>query len=122
MSIVTFLILMGIGMCAGLLSGVVGIGGGIIIVPALVYLLGFGQHMAQGTSIMLMLPPIGILAAWNYYKDGSYNLTYAAIIALFFVVGGYYGSKVALKLDAELLRKLFGGFMLLVALKLIFGK
>lgn len=122
MSVATFLILLGIGLAAGMLAGVVGVGGGIIIVPALVYFLGLGQHMAQGTSILLMLPPIGVLAAWNYYKDGSYNLAYAAVIAIFFIIGGYFGSRWALKVDAALLRKLFGGFMILVALKLIFGK
>ena len=115
----TVLILCVIGLSAGILSGFVGVGGGIIIVPALIYLLGMTQHQAQGTSLFLMLPPIGVLAVYNYYQSGSINFWYGAIIAILFVIGGYFGSKWALKLDANIVRFIFGIIMLYVALKLI---
>lgn len=120
MTIQTLIILAIIGACAGFLSGMIGVGGGIIIVPALVYFLGLSQHMAQGTSIALMLPPIGILAAMNYYKAGNLNVWYATIIALTFVLGGYFGSKVSLGMSQDVIKKVFGGIMLVVALKMIF--
>ena len=96
MEISTLIILILIGLVAGALSGFVGVGGGIIIVPALVYLLGLSQFEAQGTSLLLMLPPIGILAAMNYYQSGAVNWKYASVIALTFVVGGYFGSKISI--------------------------
>jgi len=121
MSITTLLILVGIGVFAGLASGMVGIGGGIIIVPALVYFLSLNQFLAQGTSIVAMLPPIGILAAYNYYRADAINWKYALVIALAFVVGGYLGSKLTLGFISEsTLKKLFGGLMLIGAIKLIF--
>ena len=113
------IILILIGLVAGALSGFVGVGGGIIIVPALVYLLGLSQFEAQGTSLLLMLPPIGILAAMNYYQSGAVNWKYASVIALTFVVGGYFGSKITLKLDETLVKLIFGILMLLVAIKMI---
>lgn len=122
MSFTTILILSLIGLTAGVLSGFVGIGGGVIIVPALVYLLHLSQHEAQGTSIALMLPPIGILAAMNYYKAGSLNLKFAAVVAVSFIIGGYVGSKVSLQMPAETVKRIFGFIMLAVALKMIFTK
>ena len=119
MEISTLIILIIIGLVAGALSGFVGVGGGIIIVPALVYLLGLSQFEAQGTSLLLMLPPIGILAAMNYYQSGAVNWKYASVIALTFVVGGYFGSKITLKLDETLVKLIFGLLMLLVAIKMI---
>jgi len=119
MEISTLIILILIGLVAGALSGFVGVGGGIIIVPALVYLLGLSQFEAQGTSLLLMLPPIGILAAMNYYQSGAVNWKYASVIALTFVVGGYFGSKITLKLDETLVKLIFGILMLLVAIKMI---
>lgn len=117
----TVLILLLIGLTAGVLSGMVGIGGGIIVVPALVYFLGFSQATAQGTSLGMMLPPIGILAAYNYYKAGSLDIKYALILGLAFVIGGFIGSKVSLGLISETnLKKLFGSFMLIAAIKMIF--
>jgi len=118
----TFAILVGIGLLAGILSGFVGIGGGVIIVPALVFLLGLSQHDAQGTSLALMLPPIGILAVMNYYKSGNLNITYAIIVAATFIIGGYFGSKLSLKLEPALVKRVFGIIMLLVSLKIIFTK
>lgn len=121
MDIQTIIILCGIGLTAGILSGFVGIGGGIIIVPALIYMLGMTQHQAQGTSLFLMLPPIGVLAVYNYYQSGNINFWYGAIIAVLFVIGGYLGSKWSLKLDASVVRLIFGIIMLYVALKLLFS-
>jgi len=121
MDILTFVLLVVIGLVAGLFSGLVGLGGGIIIIPALVFLLGMNQQTAQGTSIALMLPPIGLLAAINYYKSGAINITYALIIASAFFIGGYFGSKVALSLPEATVRKVFAAFMILLGLKMLFG-
>jgi hypothetical protein len=110
-----------IGLLAGGLSGFVGIGGGVIIVPALVYILGLTQHQAQGTSLLLMLPPIGILAVMNYYKAGHINWTYGAIIAAAFIAGGYFGSKLSLKLSPGLVKLSFGIIMAYVAFMMIWS-
>ncbi|MGD1844766.1 MAG: sulfite exporter TauE/SafE family protein [Salibacteraceae bacterium] len=109
-----------IGLLAGMLSGMLGIGGGIVIVPALVFFMGFTQHQAQGTSVATLLLPIGILAAYNYHQQKSIDYTYAIIIAGTFMLGGYVGSKIALNLDGALLKKAFGGLLLVVAVKMIF--
>lgn len=122
MSATTIIILGLIGITAGILSGFVGIGGGVVIVPALIYFLGLTQHEAQGTSIALMLPPIGILAAMNYYKAGSLNIKYALVVAATFIIGGYIGSKISLQLPAETVKRVFGIMMLFVALKMIISK
>lgn len=110
-----------IGLLAGALSGFVGIGGGVIIVPALVYILGLTQHQAQGTSLLLMLPPIGILAVINYYKAGQLNWTYGIIIAAAFIAGGYFGSKLSLKLSPGLVKLSFGIIMAYVAFTMIWS-
>ena len=121
MSASTILILICIGILAGILSGMVGVGGGLIIVPALVYFLGMGQHAAQGTSLALMLPPIGILGVMNYYKAGALNWKYAAIIALAFIIGGYVGSKLSITyLSEAAMKKTFGIIMLVASIKLVF--
>ena len=121
MTVSTLIILICIGLVAGFLSGMIGIGGGIIIVPALVYLLGISQQSAQGTSIALMLPPIGVLAAMNYYKAGSLNVKYALIIAVTFIVGGYLGSKMSLAYFSEAaMKKVFGIILMVVSIKMIF--
>jgi len=122
MTTTTIIILLLIGISAGVLSGFVGVGGGIIIVPALVFFLGFSQHMAQGTSLALMLPPIGLLGFYNYYKSGNTNLTAAAIIAVAFILGAYFGSRLSISLDQRVVKKIFGGIMLLASLKLLIGK
>jgi uncharacterized membrane protein YfcA len=118
----TYLILALIGLVAGTLGGMVGLGGGIIIIPAMVYMLGIDQRMAQGTSIAIMLPPIGLFAAINYYKAGYINVKYAVIIALTFFVGGYIGSKLSLALPEATVKKVFAGVMILTAVKMIFSK
>lgn len=121
MTITTLIILILIGVAAGFLSGMVGVGGGIIIVPALVYLLGLTQHSAQGTSLALMLPPIGILAAMNYYKAGALNVKYAAIISVAFIIGGYFGSKLSLTfISEEMMKRIFGIILFAVSIKLVF--
>ena len=109
-----------LGLMAGVVSGLIGIGGGVIIVPVLC-LLGFSQHQAQGTTLALLVPPIGILAAWTYYRQGYVNLKVAALICLGFFLGGFLGARVATALPALLLRRVFGVAMLLVALRMIFG-
>ena len=122
MSISTCIILIVIGILAGILSGVVGVGGGLIIIPLLIILLGLSQHEAQGTSLAVMLPPIGILAAINYHKAGFVKWEYAMIIAITFIIGGYFGSKYAVTLRPDILKRVFGIVMLIGALKIIFSK
>ncbi len=119
MDLTTWMLLLAIGLIAGLASGFVGIGGGMIIVPALVFGLGLSQHMAQGTSLAMMIPPIGILAVMSYYKAGAVQVQYAAILSVTFVLGAWLGSKWALKLNPTLVRFVFGVFMALAAGRLI---
>ena len=104
-----------IGLFAGAISGLIGIGGGIVIVPALIYLFGFSQHAAQGTTLAMMIPPIGILAALAYYKQGHVNLLVAGLICVGFVLGGYLGAKVAIGFPEVVLRKVFGTCLLVIA-------
>ena len=122
MSVTTLLILILIGLLTGALAGMLGIGGAIIMVPALVFIMGFSQHLAQGTSLAVMLPPIGIIAAYNYFKAGQVNLKFAVILAIAFVVGSYFGSKFALTLPQPVLKKIFGALLLLVAIRMLFAK
>ncbi len=119
MDLSTVFILVCIGMFAGILSGFIGVGGGIIIVPGLIYFLGLPQHTAQGTSLALMLPPIGILAAYNYHKAGHMNLSYAAVIAAAFILGGFFGSKLSLRLSPNAVKFFFGILMLYVSVRMI---
>ncbi len=119
MDIQTLLLLLCIGLLAGIASGFVGIGGGMIIVPALVFGLGLNQHTAQGTSLAMMIPPIGILAVMSYYKAGQIQLEYAGILALTFVLGAWMGSKWALRINPSVVRLIFGLFMLFAAGRLI---
>jgi uncharacterized membrane protein YfcA len=122
MNLLTIIILVLIGLMAGVFGGMFGVGGAIIMIPALVYFLGVDQHTAQGTSVAIMLPPIGLFAAYNYYKAGEVNIWYAIIIAMAFMIGGYFGSMIALKLSENLMRKLFGILLILLALKMILTK
>ena len=119
MDMQTLLLLLCIGLLAGIASGFVGIGGGMIIVPALVFGLGLNQHMAQGTSLAMMIPPIGILAVMSYYKAGQIQLEYAGILALTFVLGAWMGSKWALRINPSVVRLVFGLLMLFAAGRLI---
>ncbi|OPX95974.1 MAG: Sulfite exporter TauE/SafE [Syntrophorhabdus sp. PtaB.Bin047] len=118
-SVLLYLLL---GLAAGVLSGLVGIGGGIIIVPALVLFFGLSQHQAQGTTLALMVPPIGILAAWTYYKHGDVDLRIAALVAAGFFLGGLIGARFATGLSNTVLEKIFGVSLLLVAVRMIFFK
>ena len=113
-------VLLGLG--AGVLSGLIGIGGGVIIVPALLFVFGLGQHQAQGTTLALLVPPIGILAAWTYYKQGYVDLHVAALICAGFFFGGLLGAKIATSLSNIVLERVFGIALLLIALKMIFVK
>ncbi len=112
-------ILIGIGLLGGFISGSLGVGGGIVIVPSLVLILGLTQHEAQGTSLAMMLAPIGILAAINYYRAGHVNIWYAVILMAVFILGGYLGSLFAINLPATALKKIFGVLMLIVGLRMI---
>lgn len=107
MTIQLVILLLLIGLAAGVLSGLVGVGGGIIVVPALVFFLGFSQQQAQGTSLGLLLLPIGILAVLNYYNKGFIDVRVVAIMALAFVIGGWLGSKLALSLPELTVRRIF---------------
>jgi uncharacterized membrane protein YfcA len=122
MSILTIFLLIAIGLLAGIFSGMIGLGGGLIIIPALMYLLHMNQHAAQGTSLALMLPPIGLLAAYNYYKAGALNVQFAVVIAIAFFVGGYFGSRWALNIPEAVLRKIFAISLILVAIKMLWTK
>ncbi len=122
MSVYQISILLFIGICAGFLSGMVGIGGGIVIVPMLVYFLGFDQHTAQGTTLFMFLFPIGILGVMNYYNKGNVDMKIAAVICITFILGSYFGSKLALSIDKTAITKVFGVIFLIISLKMIFGK
>lgn len=116
------IILLLMGLAAGLLSGFLGIGGGIIVIPALVFFLGYSQQMAQGTSLAFLLPPIGLLAVYNYYKVGQVDLKAAAIMCITFIVGSYFSSKVATQIPEQFLKKAFAIFLLAYSIKLFFEK
>ncbi len=118
----TVIILILIGLVAGVFSGLIGIGGALIIIPALIFILHMDQYTAQGTSLAIMLPPIGLLAAYNYYKAGALNLQYALIIAAAFFVGGYLGSKFAVSIPVEILRKIFAIVLIAIAIKMLWSK
>lgn len=117
-----FLILVLIGLAAGILGGLLGLGGGIIMIPAMVFLLGFTQQQSIGTSLAVMLPPIGVFAAYNYYKAGYVDIKSALIIAAAFMIGSYFSSKFALSIPETTLKKLFSILLVLVAVKMFFSK
>ena len=110
------------GLISGTLSGMFGIGGGTILIPILVYICGFSQHQAQGTTLAAMVPPIGILAAWRYWQAGHVNIPVAAVISAGFIFGGFVGACLVQNFPDEFLRRLFGVCLLLVALYVILGK
>jgi uncharacterized membrane protein YfcA len=122
MTLYQILILIIIGLLAGFLSGTMGVGGGLVIVPSLVFILGMSQHLAQGTSLAMMLAPIGIMAVYNYFREGYVNIKYAIILALAFILGAWLGSLFSVNLTGSTLKKIFGVLMLLVGLKMITGK
>lgn len=120
MTIQTILILAATGLMAGILSGFVGVGGGIIIVPSLVFLLGMSQHSAQGTSLFVLCLPVVFLALFNYWKEGQVNWKFGLIIAITFLIGGFVGSKLSLKLSPSLVQIIFGLIMAYVSFRLLF--
>jgi len=116
------IILLSIGLIAGFFSGLVGIGGGIIIVPVLIYFLHFTQQQAQGTTLFMFLFPIGILGVYNYYKAGYMDWKAAAFMGLTFVIGSFFGSKIAVSIDQQTVKKVFGIFVILIGIKMAFFK
>ena len=111
-----------LGAAAGFLSGLIGIGGGVFIVPALVFIFGLSQQQAQGTTLALLVPPIGLLAAWTYYKEGYVDLKIAGLVCLGFFFGGLLGAKLAVSLPSGTLRRVFGGVVMLIGCKMLLGK
>ncbi|MBA2250647.1 MAG: sulfite exporter TauE/SafE family protein [Chitinophagaceae bacterium] len=116
----TIIILILVGIASGILGGLVGVGGGIIIVPSLVYFLGFSQKTAQGTSLGILLLPIGILGVWQFYKAGYVDMRTVWLVSLGFLAGSYFGSKIALSLPQDTVKKIFAILLLLVAFKMLF--
>jgi len=108
-----------LGLVTGVFSGLIGIGGAIIIIPCLVLLFGLSQHTAQGTTLALMVPPIGLLAAWIYYKQGFVDLKIAGLVCLGFFIGGLLGAKFAVGIPDQILRKIFGIVLLIASIKMI---
>ena len=122
MNVSTIIILVLIGLMAGVFSGIFGVGGAVVMIPALVYFLGVDQHTAQGTSLAMMLPPVGILAVYNYYKAGYVDIRIAILLSIAFIAGSYFGSKLAINIPQDLMKRIFGVVLLLVALKMLFSK
>jgi uncharacterized membrane protein YfcA len=114
--------LIAIGTAAGLLAGFFGIGGGIIIIPALVYVCGFSQLLAQGTSLAIMLPPVGLLAFMEYYKNGHVDVKAGIIICITMFLGTLFGAKFAHYVPADVMKKAFALFMLAISIKMLVGK
>jgi uncharacterized membrane protein YfcA len=122
MSINDIIILIIIGLTAGIVSGLMGVGGAIIMVPALVFFLGLTQHQAQGTSLSVLIFPVGFLAFWNYYKQGYVNFKIAIIIMIAFFIGGYLGSAFAVKMNERLLKIIFGILIIILGIRMIIKK
>lgn len=113
------LILSAIGLAAGMLSGLVGVGGGIIIVPALVFFLGFTQHQAQGTSLGLLMLPVGVLAVMNFYNKGHIDVRVVGVMAIAFVLGAWVGSKMALAISETAVKRVFAIILFYTAFKML---
>lgn len=113
------IILIIIGLITGAFSGILGIGGGVIVIPALVLMLNYSQKLAQGTSLAMLLPPIGLLATYNYYKAGYVDIKAAVILIITFVIGSYISSKYAVQLPDAIIKKIFAVFLIVYAIKLI---
>jgi uncharacterized membrane protein YfcA len=121
MTLSTILLLVILGLAAGLLSGSVGVGGGVIMVPLAIWFLGYTQHQAQGMSLAVLSVPVTFVAAYTYHKSGhELDWRYALIIAAAFVVGGFFGSKIAVNINQQLMKKVFGVILIIVAIKMIF--
>lgn len=122
MDITQLIILAIIGIFAGFIGGSMGVGGGVIIIPALMIFLGFTQKEAQGTSLAVLTFPVAFVAALNYYKEGYINIKFAGIMIVTFVIGSYLGSKFALSIPASTLKKIFAVLLLIIGVKMLFGK
>lgn len=122
MTVTQVLILILIGLVAGIFSGSLGVGGAIIVIPSLIFFLGLTQHQAQGTSLAFMIPPVTLLAVINYSKQGYVNWKYAVVLAVMFFIGAYIGSMISLSIPEKILKKIFGALLLFVAAKMIFSK
>ena len=109
------------GFLTGILGGLFGVGGGEIFIPLLIYVFGFSQHKAQGTSLAVLLPPIGLLATIRYYRAGHVDFVVAGLLALGFFVGASIGAIAATRIHGDLLRRAFGGFLFIVSLHMMFG-
>ncbi|WP_438961936.1 TSUP family transporter [Nonlabens sp.] len=121
MTLETIILLVILGLLAGFLSGSIGIGGGVIMVPLAIWFLGYSQHQAQGMSLAVLAVPVTLLAAYTYHKNGhELDWRYVPFIAIAFIIGGYFGSKVAISLNQQLLKKVFGIILIIVAVKMIF--
>ena len=122
MTLAQILILLVIGLFAGMVGGSLGVGGGIVIVPALVLIMGFSQHEAQGTSLAVLLFPVAILGVVNYYRNNYVNFKFALILIVAFIIGSYFGSLISVNLPEKILKKIFGLFMLIVSIRLLLSK
>jgi len=122
MTVTQIILLAIIGLIAGIFSGSLGVGGAIIVIPALVFFLGLSQHQAQGTSLAFMIPPVTLLAVINYWKQGYVNWKFALILALMFFIGAYIGSTISVNIPEKILKKIFGALLLFVAARMIFSK
>ena len=120
MNVYTLLILLLIGLLSGAVGGILGLSGGVILIPSLIYFVGLSQHEAIGTSLAVMLPPIGLFAAFNYYKAGQVNIKYALILAVAFMIGSYFTSRIAINLPENTIRKMFSILLMIIALKMFF--
>ena len=110
------------GIFIGVVSGLVGIGGGALLTPILIYFYGMNQHKAQGTSLAMLLAPSGFLAFWRYYRDGNADATLGILIALGVFIGGYFGADWAQKLSEVVLRRAFAAFLIAIAIKMIWQR
>ena len=119
MNIVLYIIL---GLVAGAFAGIFGIGGGLILIPAMIFLFGMTQHQAQGMTLAILVPPVGILAAWRYYQSGHINLPMAGFICLGFLFGGLLGANLAQSVSDPALKKLFAVFLFIVSINMFFSK
>jgi len=118
----TTLLYLILGLVAGILGGLLGIGGGTIMIPGLILLFGLSQHQAQGTALAAMLPPVGLLAVIEYYRAGNVNLKMAAWLAVGVLAGGLLGAMLANRIPDQLLRRIFGVFLLVAAVRMLLGK
>lgn len=122
MTVYQIILLILVGLSAGLLGGTLGVGGGVIVIPSLIFLFGFSQHSAQGTALAFMLPPVTLLATINYWKEGYVNWKVAIVLSITFLIGAYFGSKLSADFSDKTLKRVFGVFLMFIAAKMILSK